>query len=61
MRHLTNDVTCTELAIFPAGTISLATLLGGTTMLIELGRVPKPTARPQHIVTHGHVMRMDIW
>jgi len=38
----------------------LATLLGRMTMLIEMGTVPIPTARPRHIVTHGHVMRMDI-
>ena len=39
----------------------LATLLGGMTMLIEMGGVPIPTARPRLIVTHKHVMRMDIW
>ena len=39
---------------------ALATLLGGMTMLIRTGWVPIQTVHPPDIVTHGHVMRMDI-
>jgi len=38
-RYTTNDVTCTELAIFPAGTVSFGQPLGGITMRIGRGQV----------------------
>jgi len=63
MRHSTNDVTCTELAIFPPGTIGFGHAAGLNDYADSNGRSANhgPTARPRLVVTPGHVMRMDIW
>ena len=59
-RYTTNDVTCTVLAIFPAGTISFGHAAGGFTMLVGMEQVTTQPQRPSDMVTLGHVMRMDI-
>ena len=59
-RYTTNDVTCTELAIFPAGTISFCHAAGWNDHVDRNGTSDNTFRASTRQATHGHVMRMDI-